>query len=274
MLIGHVITPGVRPRPRPPVPFGGGDYTSILPMVAIFVVFYFLLIRPQQKKAKEHRAMLESLEKGNEVVTAGGIVGRIMRLHDPYVTLEIAPGTEVTVQRQAVTQLLPKGTLKSLTVPPTAPSRLPAPRETRGTSRPMNRYPLWKYVVIGIAARDGLVYTLPNFFPEVPAVQVSSSKAAVKIDSALLGTVEERAQGRVDPLPRRDPRPTGVKVRFDDPDTQLKAKDVLQAKLGANYIVALNLLSASPQWLRRSARCRCTSASTCAAACTSCCRST
>jgi len=58
--------------------------------------------------------MLESLEKGNEIVTAGGIVGRITRLHDPYVTVEIAPNTEITVQRQAVTQLLPKGTMKAL----------------------------------------------------------------------------------------------------------------------------------------------------------------
>ena len=92
----------------------GDLLTTMLPMVAIFVVFYFLLIRPQQKKAKEHRAMLEALEKGNEVVTAGGVVGRITRIADPYVTVEIAPGIEVTVQRQAVTQLLPKGTLKSL----------------------------------------------------------------------------------------------------------------------------------------------------------------
>ena len=92
----------------------GDLLTTMLPMVAIFVVFYFLLIRPQQKKAKEHRAMLESLEKGNEIVTTGGIVGRITRLHDPYVTVEIAPNTEITVQRQAVTQLLPKGTMKAL----------------------------------------------------------------------------------------------------------------------------------------------------------------
>jgi preprotein translocase subunit YajC len=92
----------------------GDLLTTMLPMVAIFVVFYFLLIRPQQKKAKEHRTMLDAIEKGNEVVTAGGIVGRITRMNDPYVTVEIAPGTEITVQRQAVTQLLPKGTLKSL----------------------------------------------------------------------------------------------------------------------------------------------------------------
>lgn len=87
---------------------------TFLPMVAIFVVFYFLLIRPQQKKAKEARAMLTSLEKGNEVVTAGGIVGRITRLSDQYATIEVAPGTEITVQRQSISQLLPKGTIKAL----------------------------------------------------------------------------------------------------------------------------------------------------------------
>ena len=80
---------------------------TFLPMVAIFVVFYFLLIRPQQKKQKEARAMLESLEKGNEVVTAGGI-------DEQYVTVEIAPNTQMVVQRSAISQLLPKGTIKGL----------------------------------------------------------------------------------------------------------------------------------------------------------------
>ncbi len=88
--------------------------TSFLPMIAIFVVFYFLLIRPQQKRAKEARELLTSLEKGNEVVTSGGMVGKIAKLSDQYVTIEIAPSVEVTVQRAAVTQLLPKGTLKAL----------------------------------------------------------------------------------------------------------------------------------------------------------------
>ena len=87
---------------------------TFLPMVAIFVVFYFLLIRPQQKKQKEARAMLESLNKGDEVVTAGGIVGRIAKLTDQYATVEIAPNTEMVVQRSAISQLLPKGTIKSL----------------------------------------------------------------------------------------------------------------------------------------------------------------
>ena len=87
---------------------------TFLPMVAIFIVFYFLLIRPQQKKAKEARAMLDSLEKGNEVVTAGGILGRIVKLDEQYATIEIAPNAQMVVQRSAISQLLPKGTIKAL----------------------------------------------------------------------------------------------------------------------------------------------------------------
>ena len=87
---------------------------TFLPMVAIFVVFYFLLIRPQQKKQKEARAMLDSLNKGDEVVTAGGVVGRISKLSDQYATIEIAPNTEMVVQRGAISQLLPKGTIKAI----------------------------------------------------------------------------------------------------------------------------------------------------------------
>ncbi len=93
---------------------GGSDLMTFLPMIAIFVVFYFLLIRPQQKKAKEAKAMLEALQKGDEVVTAGGLLGRIAKLSDQYATIEVAANTEIIVQRQAVAQLLPKGTIKGL----------------------------------------------------------------------------------------------------------------------------------------------------------------
>jgi len=111
----------------------------------------------------------------------------------------------------------------------------------------MNRYPIWKYVIIAVALVVGILYTLPNFFPEVPAVQVSSAKA--KIDNAILVTVEEALKAANIPFRGAVLDPTGIKVRFSDPDTQIKAKDVLQAKLGEQYIVALNLLSSSPQWL-------------------------
>ena len=87
---------------------------TFLPMIAVFAVFYFMLIRPQQKKAKESRAMLDSLEKGNEIVTAGGVVGRITRLTDQYAVVEVASGVEMTVQRSAISQLLPKGTIKGI----------------------------------------------------------------------------------------------------------------------------------------------------------------
>ena len=87
---------------------------TFLPMVAIFVVFYFLLIRPQQKKQKETRAMLEALEKGNEVVTAGGLLGRVVKLDEQYATVEIAQNVQIVVQRSAISQLLPKGTIKGL----------------------------------------------------------------------------------------------------------------------------------------------------------------
>jgi preprotein translocase subunit SecD len=113
----------------------------------------------------------------------------------------------------------------------------------------MNRYPLWKYVVIAIALLIGLLYTLPNLFPEVPAVQVSSGRSNVKIDAALLQSVETTLKDAAIPFNGAMLDATGVKVRFADPDTQLKAKDALQKKLGDSYIVALNLLSSSPQWL-------------------------
>ena len=94
----------------------GGDFmssmTGMLPLLLMFVVLYFVMIRPQMKRQKEHKAMIEALAKGDEIVTAGGIAGRIARLGDSYVGLEIAQGVEVQIQRSAISQVLPKGTLK------------------------------------------------------------------------------------------------------------------------------------------------------------------
>ena len=94
----------------------GGDpgFIGFLPIVLMFVLLYFLMIRPQMKRAKETKAMIEALQKGDEVVTAGGVVGRITKMGEQYLTIEIAPETEVVVQRSAVSAPLPKGTLKSL----------------------------------------------------------------------------------------------------------------------------------------------------------------
>ena len=95
---------------------GGGDpgFIGLLPIVLMFVLLYFLMIRPQMKRAKEQKQMVEALQKGDEVVTAGGVVGKISKLGEHYVTLEIAPNTEIQVQRAAVQLPLPKGTIKSL----------------------------------------------------------------------------------------------------------------------------------------------------------------
>ena len=92
-------------------PQGGDTLMGMLPIILMFVILYFLMIRPQMKKAKEHKTMLEALQKGDEVV-AVGILGRIEKISDNYVSLEIAPNTTIQVQRQAVTTLLPKGTIK------------------------------------------------------------------------------------------------------------------------------------------------------------------
>jgi preprotein translocase subunit SecD len=113
----------------------------------------------------------------------------------------------------------------------------------------MNRYPAWKYLIIAVAILLGLLYTLPNFYGESPAVQISPLRTAAKADTALLRRVE-------DTLKKANIVPdglfldtTGIKVRFADTDTQIRARDTLQSVLGNGYMVALNLLSNSPQWL-------------------------
>ena len=93
---------------------GGAESTlmSLLPLVLMFVVLYFIMIRPQMKKQKEHKAMIEALAKGDEVVIAGGVLGRVAKLGDSFIHVEVANGVELQVQRTAVVQVLPKGTLK------------------------------------------------------------------------------------------------------------------------------------------------------------------
>jgi preprotein translocase subunit YajC len=85
---------------------------SMLPLVLMFVVLYFVMIRPQMKKQKEHRTMIDALAKGDEIATAGGLLGKVSKLSDSTITLEIANGVEVQLQRSAVVQVLPKGSIK------------------------------------------------------------------------------------------------------------------------------------------------------------------
>jgi len=113
----------------------------------------------------------------------------------------------------------------------------------------MNRYPLWKYIVIAVAMLFGLIYTLPNFFGESPAVQVSPMRGMTKVDQGLMKQVEEVLKKNTLAYQGIAFDSSGVKVRFGDADTQIKAKDLLQSSLGENFVVALNLLSSSPKWL-------------------------
>lgn len=91
-----------------------GGLMQFIPLVLMFVVLYFLMIRPQMKRAKEHKAMVDALVKGDEVLTQGGIAGRVAKVGDTYIALELAEGVEVVAQKAAVQLVLPKGTLKSL----------------------------------------------------------------------------------------------------------------------------------------------------------------
>ncbi len=91
---------------------GTDSLMSLLPLVLMFVVLYFIMIRPQMKKQKEHKAMIDALAKGDEVVIAGGLLGKVSKMGDSYLGVEVASGVELQVQRGAVVQVLPKGTFK------------------------------------------------------------------------------------------------------------------------------------------------------------------
>jgi preprotein translocase subunit YajC len=109
MLISPAWAQGAAPAAG-----GGMGMENFLLIGLMFVVLYFLMIRPQMKRAKEHKTMIEALQKGDEVVTAGGLLGRISRINENYATLEIADRVEIQVQRTAVQLVLPKGTIKNI----------------------------------------------------------------------------------------------------------------------------------------------------------------
>lgn len=114
MLISNAFAQAAAPAAADPM----SGFLGFLPLVLMFAVLYFLMIRPQQKKAKEHQRMVSELQKGDEVVTGGGLAGRISKVGENYLTVSIAEGkdgpVDVVVQKSAVTTLLPKGTLKTL----------------------------------------------------------------------------------------------------------------------------------------------------------------
>jgi preprotein translocase subunit YajC len=110
MLISNAYAQAGAPAAADPT----GGLMGMLPIILMFVVLWFLMIRPQMKRAKEHKAMVEALSKGDEVVIQGGLAGRITKVGESYLQLEIAANVEVPVQKQAVQTVLPKGTLKTL----------------------------------------------------------------------------------------------------------------------------------------------------------------
>lgn len=95
-------------------PVQGAGLMDFLPLIVLVAVFYFFILRPQSKRAKEHKAMIEALQRGDEVVTSGGEVGRVNKVYEQYVGVELAENVEVTVQRSAIQAVLPKGTIKSI----------------------------------------------------------------------------------------------------------------------------------------------------------------
>ena len=108
MLISEAFAQAAAPAQASP------DLLNLLPLIGIFVVFYLLLIRPQAKKAKEQKLMIEALQKGDELATASGVLGRVVKIVGNYVILQIAENVQVTIQKTAVQTLLPKGTLNSI----------------------------------------------------------------------------------------------------------------------------------------------------------------
>jgi preprotein translocase subunit YajC len=108
LFISNAYAEGAAPAPQ------GGGIMEFLPLIALLAVFYFLVLRPQQKRAKEHKALLEALQKGDEVITAGGILGKVSKVGDDNASLEIAENVVIQVQKASIQNVLPKGTIKSL----------------------------------------------------------------------------------------------------------------------------------------------------------------
>jgi preprotein translocase subunit YajC len=95
-------------------PGSGAGFTDFLPLFALVAVFYFLILRPQQKRSKEVKLMLEAMQKGDEVATAGGLIGRVIKMGETYITVEVAEGINLNVQKSAILTILPKGTIKAI----------------------------------------------------------------------------------------------------------------------------------------------------------------
>ncbi|HAF45789.1 MAG: preprotein translocase subunit YajC [Sideroxydans sp. GWF2_59_14] len=108
MFISNAYAEGAAAAPQ------GGGFLEFLPLIALLAVFYFLILRPQQKRAKEHKALMEALQKGDEVVTVGGVLGKVTKVGEENVAIEVADNVVMQVQKMAIQNVLPKGTIKSI----------------------------------------------------------------------------------------------------------------------------------------------------------------
>lgn len=129
MLISEAFAQAAAPAAQ-----GEASLMSLLPIIGIFVIFYFLLIRPQSKRAKEQKQMIDALQRGDEIITNGGLLGLVLNVSESYVIIEIAPDTHVTLLKTAVQTLLPKGTLKTI-----EPSKGSKNKKNKSTSAPVNQ---------------------------------------------------------------------------------------------------------------------------------------
>ena len=183
---------------------GGAESTlfSLLPLVLMFVVLYFIMIRPQMKKQKEHKAMIEAIAKGDEVIIAGGVMGRVAKLGDSYLGMSRWPrASSCRCSAAPWCRCCPRARSSNSPAGRAGLSPLPQSADQRsGKDTPMNRYPWWKYAILAAALLIGLLYTVPNFYGEAPAVQVSGAKSTVKVDAAMVTRVEAL-------LPSRASRP-------------------------------------------------------------------
>ena len=174
-------------RRRPRAAAGAGVFFDILPIIFLFVVFYFVMVRPQTKRNKEQKKMMEALAKGDEIVTTGGMLGRVLEVGENFVLIDVGKAVEVKVQKAQVATTVPKGTVKT-------------PLGKRDRPRAMNRYPLWKNLLILSIIVLGVLYALPNLYGEYPALQISTTRSA-PLDKALEDKVRAALkEARLEPL--------------------------------------------------------------------------
>ena len=155
------------------------EFFPLLFILFLFALLYFTSIRPQQKRQKEINAMLDALEKGDEISTAGGILGKVRNIKGPYVAIEVSENVTFKIQKTAIANTLPKGTIDSI------------------NKQFMNKYPTWRYFVIIAVLMLGILYALPNLYPAQPAIQVAYTDSSKSADQSLLNTIREEISNEV-----------------------------------------------------------------------------